>query len=157
MEIFISPDQTIRVRSIRPVYEIREDSPVWKSQNFRQSSQIYEAFNYLQKETRENFIVVHLDNKNTILCCDHVAVGSLSACIVHPREIFKSVLLSSAAAILLVHNHPSGVPDPSREDIDITKRLKGCAELLGIRLLDHVIVGCEGYYSFADRGALDFP
>ena len=146
--------QTVRVRSIRAVYEVREDSPIWNSPHISSAAQVYTAFSYLQEETRESFLVVHLDNKNKILACDHVAVGSLDQCIVHPREVFKSAILSSAASILLVHNHPSGNPQPSRPDIEITAKLKSSGELLGIPVIDHVIVGREGYYSFRDSGIM---
>lgn len=90
---------------------------------------------------------------NRILCIDRVSVGSLNQSIVHPREVFKSAVYSSAAAIILVHNHPSLDPAPSREDIEITRRLKECGELLGIKLLDHIIVG-DSYVSFVERGML---
>ena len=73
---------------------------------------------------------------------------------VHPREIFKSCLLSSAAAIILLHNHPSGDPTPSREDLELTGRLNDSGELLGIRVLDHIIIGSGCYVSLADRGLL---
>ncbi len=89
-----------------------------------------------------------------MLCLDPVSTGSLNASIVHPREVFKSVLLSSAAVLLLIHNHPSGDPTPSREDIGLTARLREVSELLGIRLLDHVIIGTDRHYSFADHGLL---
>ncbi|MDT8444359.1 MAG: JAB domain-containing protein [Desulfuromonadales bacterium] len=81
-------------------------------------------------------------------------MGSLNASIVHPREVYKAALLSSAAAVIFIHNHPSGDTAPSREDIEITKRLKDAGELLGIRVLDHLIVGEAGYYSFANDGIL---
>jgi DNA repair protein RadC len=84
---------------------------------------------------------------------DEVSVGSLNQSIVHPRELFKTALLSSAAAIILVHNHPSGDPTPSREDIEITRRLKEAGEILGVKLLDHIIVG-SSYLSFTERGLL---
>ena len=96
----------------------------------------------------------HLDSKNRLLCLEIVSVGSLNASIVHPREVYKSALLSSAAAIVFVHNHPSGDPTPSREDIELTSRLKQASDLLGIRLLDHVVIGSGRHFSFADSGLL---
>ena len=99
-------------------------------------------------------MALHLDAKNRIICFDKVSIGSLNASIVHPREVYKTALLSSAAAVLFIHNHPSGDTTPSREDIDMTKRLKDAGELFGIRVLDHLIVGEEGYYSFANNGIL---
>ena len=82
-----------------------------------------------------------------------VSVGSLTASIVSPREVFKPAIVGSAAALLLAHNHTSGDPAPSAEDIELTKRLRDAGELLGIRVLDHVILGDGKHYSFVDAGA----
>jgi DNA repair protein RadC len=90
--------------------------------------------------------VVLLSTKNHVLAVELVSVGSLSASIVHAREVFKPAILKSAAAIVVVHNHPSDVSDPSPEDIEFTRRLAKAGELLGIRVLDHVIV-CDGSYA----------
>lgn len=147
----------IRLRSIRAVYKtelVREVGPAWLPEHCTSAANVFELFRDLGTETKEHFLALHLDTKNRILCFDRVSVGSLSASIVHPREVYKSALLSSAAAILFMHNHPSGDPYPSREDLDITKRLKECGELLGIRVLDHVVIGHDRYYSFADHGNL---
>ncbi|MBW4054587.1 MAG: DNA repair protein RadC [Proteobacteria bacterium] len=117
--------------------------------------QVAELFSFLHNEAKEHFFTVHLDGKNRILCLDLVSVGSLNQSIVHPREVFKTVLCSSsAAALLLVHNHPTGDPTPSSEDIAITRRLKEAGDILGIKVLDHVIVGSDGYLSFVERGLL---
>jgi DNA repair protein RadC len=86
---------------------------------------------------------------------DEVAVGSLSESVVHPREVFKSAVTESAAAVIFVHNHPSGSPEPSAQDVQLTRRLCGAGSLLGIRVLDHLIIGRDSYYSFAERGMLD--
>lgn len=100
---------------------------------------------------REQFVVCGLDAKNRLIGINIVSIGSLSLSIVHPREVLKPLILMNAAAWLCAHNHPSGEILPSREDIALTKRLREGAELLGIRLLDHLILG-ESYYSFADQG-----
>jgi DNA repair protein RadC len=113
---------------------------------------VFELFNFLKYETKEHFLALHLDSKNRILCLDKVSSGSLNASIVHPREVFKTALLSSAAAILFIHNHPSGNPEPSREDLELTTRLQDGAKLLGIRVLDHIIIGEDRYVSLADQG-----
>ncbi|PLX91032.1 MAG: DNA repair protein RadC, partial [Desulfuromonas sp.] len=97
---------------------------------------------------------LHLDSKNRIVCLDQVSTGSLNASIVHPREVFKSAMLSSAAAILFLHNHPSGDPTPSKEDLELTKRLKEAGELLGVRVLDHIVIGSGCYQSLADKGII---
>jgi DNA repair protein RadC len=151
--------QPIRFKVIRPVYEVltvgdKAAEYFHDPRAITSSAEVSARFASLRRETRENFLALHLDAKNKILCLDRVSVGSLSAAVVHPREIFKSCLLSSAAALLLIHNHPSGNTSPSREDIELTTRLKEASELLGIRILDHIIIGTDGYYSFADQGLL---
>lgn len=103
---------------------------------------------------REVFGVVLLNGKNEPLGFHVVSVGTLSASLVHPREVFKALILANAAACILVHNHPSGVATPSAEDIAITARLRRVATDLGIALLDHVVIGAATHYSFADEGAL---
>lgn len=149
--------KTIRLLAIRSVFErekIRENAPDYlKARRFTSPQQIFEIFHELRLEAKEHFIALHLDGKNRIICLDRVSVGSLNQSIVHPREVFKSAVYSSAAAIILIHNHPSLDPAPSREDIEITRRLKECGELLGIKLLDHIIVG-DSYVSFVERGML---
>ena len=103
---------------------------------------------------REEFIVILTDNKNKMLEFNVVSTGSLTASIVHPREVFKPAILTSAAGIILTHNHPSGDPAPSPEDVVITKRLKEVGDMMGIRVLDHVIVGDNRYFSFSDKGMI---
>jgi DNA repair protein RadC len=102
---------------------------------------------------REKFIVLLLNAKHIPIGVNTVSVGSLTASIVSPREVFKPAIVGNAAAVLLAHNHPSGDPAPSPEDIELTKRLRDAGELLGIRVLDHVILGDGKYYSFVDAGA----
>ena len=106
------------------------------------------------EETKEVFICLHLDGKNRIKCIDLVSIGSLNQSIVHPREVFKTACLSNAAAIILIHQHPTGDPSPSSEDIAITRRLKECGDLMGIKILDQIIVGDGEYLSFVERGLL---
>ena len=101
---------------------------------------------------REHFLVCGLDAKHRVIGINLVSVGSLSLSIVHPREVFKPLIVMNAAAWLCSHNHPSGDPAPSQEDRLLTKRLREVGDLLGITLLDHVILGDERHYSFADEG-----
>ena len=103
---------------------------------------------------REHFVIVGLDAKHHIIGGSIVAIGSLTAAIVHPREVFKIAVTMNAAALILLHNHPSGDPTPSPEDHQLTKRLVDCGELLGIQILDHLVLGYNRYYSFADQGEL---
>jgi DNA repair protein RadC len=103
---------------------------------------------------REHFMVVALDAKHAVIGINTVSIGSLTLSIVHPREVFKPLILMNASAVILAHNHPSGDPTPSPEDRALTRRLKEGGELLGITVLDHVVLGEDRYYSFADHGAL---
>jgi DNA repair protein RadC len=103
---------------------------------------------------REQFAVCCLDAKHAIIGVNVVSTGSLTLSIVHPREVFKLAILTNAAALICVHNHPSGDPTPSAEDRALTQRLKAAGELIGITVLDHLILGEERIYSFADQGAL---
>ena len=103
---------------------------------------------------REHFRVVMLTTKNHILGISSISVGSLNSSLVHPRECFKEAIRRSANAIILLHNHPSGDPTPSREDIEVTKRLAEGGHLLGIEVLDHIIIGDKRYISLKERGEI---
>ncbi len=106
----------------------------------------------LRDSDREHFVAVLLTTKNQVIDVVTVSVGSLSASIVHPREVLKPAIQTSAAALVVAHNHPTGVPTPSPEDVEFTRRLAQCGELMGIRLLDHVIVGDGTYASLREGG-----
>ena len=108
----------------------------------------------VQGLVQEVFYVLLLDSRHRVLRSVEVSRGSLNQSLVHPREVFAPALRESAAAILVIHNHPSGDPMPSREDHEVTRRLADAGELLGIPLLDHIIVAAGGFTSFADRGWL---
>jgi len=104
---------------------------------------------------REHFVSLHLNSKNQLIREVLVSVGSLSTSVVHPREVFSAAVRDSTAALIFLHNHPSGDPAPSREDRECTQRLARAGRILGIRVLDHVILGHEDYFSFADSGQLE--
>ncbi|MFQ5599533.1 MAG: DNA repair protein RadC [Candidatus Krumholzibacteriia bacterium] len=101
---------------------------------------------------REHFVAVLLTTKNQVIDVVTVSIGSLSASLVHPREVLKPAIQASAAALVVAHNHPTGVPTPSREDVEFTQRLGRCSDILGIRLLDHVIIGDGTYESLRASG-----
>jgi DNA repair protein RadC len=105
----------------------------------------------LNGKDKEYFMILHLNTKNKVIKDEIVSVGTLNSSIIHPREVFKSAIKESANSVILVHNHPSGDVQPSREDVQITERLFKAGELLSIKVLDHVIVGSEGFYSFKDQ------
>jgi DNA repair protein RadC len=158
MEFADPKPRPIKFKTIKAVYEtltVREPIGDYLQPHTRytSASQVFDTFSFLRQETKEYFIALHLDGKNRVVCIDLVSTGSLNQSIVHPRELYKTALLSSAAAVILMHNHPTGDPTPSTEDLTITRRLIEAGELIGIRILDHIIIG-DSYYSFAERGHL---
>lgn len=106
---------------------------------------------YLNGVDREHFVVILLNRKNGIIGINTVSVGDLSSSIVHPREVFKPAIVAGAASIIVAHNHPSGDPTPSSDDINVTKRLKEAGDILGIGVLDHIIIGDGSYVSLKAR------
>jgi DNA repair protein RadC len=109
------------------------------------------AVEALKSEQREHFVVVMLNARHEVMRIETIAVGSLNACIVHPREVFKPAIIAGAASVVLIHNHPSGDAEPSQEDVTITRRLVQVGELVGIGVLDHVIVAKRGLTSLRSR------
>ncbi|WP_147803507.1 RadC family protein [Alkalicoccus halolimnae] len=111
---------------------------------------------YMMEEMRhlkqEHFVALYLNTKNAVLHKKTLFIGSLNASIVHPRELYKEALRYSAASFICLHNHPSGNPEPSQEDIDVTKRLTETGKMLGIELLDHVIIGDRRFCSMKEKG-----
>lgn len=112
------------------------------------------ARNLIGDSEQEHFLVFMLDSQNCVLGFHEAGRGSVDFCPASPVTIFRTAVFLGASAIIITHNHPSGVPKPSFEDITLTNRIKKCAELLNINLLDHVIVSTDDYISFADRGLL---
>lgn len=112
----------------------------------------YEAVKHIEDAKQEKVITVLLDTKNHILGTITVHIGTLDASLIGPREVFRDAVRENAAALVVAHNHPSGDPTPSQEDIAVTKRLNEVGEILGIRLLDHIIVGKGKYVSLRKEG-----
>ena len=108
----------------------------------------------LRYKKREHFMILLLNTKNHVISKEEISVGSLNASIVHPREIFKIPLRKSAASVILVHNHPSGDPSPSQEDLEVTRRLVEAGNILGIAVRDHIVIGDGCYFSFKEKGLL---
>lgn len=120
---------------------------------FRGSADVYAHYRErLGDELVEHFYLILLDNKHRKLRDVQVSQGSLTSSVVHPRDVFMVVIRNSAAAVIFVHNHPSGDPTPSQEDLALTRRLREVGELLGVRVLDHIIIGKGRYVSFVDDG-----
>jgi DNA repair protein RadC len=160
MTTTITTTKSIRLKILKPIYSnliIKEEElPEYlcRSKRISSSNDVFQMFRSLVNTPRECFIALHLDNKNKILCVDYVSQGSLTASIVHPREVFTSAILSAAASLVYVHQHPSGCPEASAEDLSICTRLKQAGELLGIRTHDFIIIGDDRHVSLADRGFL---
>jgi len=123
---------------------------------FRSSADIFNHYReQLGSLKKEEFHVLLLDAKNRVIKDVRVSEGSLTSSLVHPREVFNPVIRESAAAVIFVHNHPSGDPLPSQEDLQITRRLREVGEVMGVQVLDHVIIGKGKYVSFVDDGYWD--
>ena len=151
----IGPAKAAEIQALFQIARRFSDTRLKAGQTYSSSQEIFFHFHERLGEYRkEVFIALLLDAKNRLIKEVQISEGSLSASIVHPREVFAPVLRESAAAVLFVHNHPSGDPTPSREDIEITKRLKQVGDLMGVRVLDHIIIGNGEYISLADQGLL---
>lgn len=125
------------------------------SQTVESSEDVYKIVRpHLENLDREVFKILLLTSRNTIILDKNLFQGSLTESMVSPREIIKEALNYSAASIVFVHNHPSGQPSPSEEDKTVTRRLKNACDTVGVKVLDHIIVGKKSYYSFADSGLL---
>ena len=112
------------------------------------------AMPYFKQEQKEHFAILMLNTKNHILGLQDISVGSLTASVVHPREVFETAILHHSAAIILLHNHPSGDPNPSREDIAVTQRLVKAGKLMDIAILDHIIIGGSSFVSMKEKDLL---
>lgn len=141
-----------------PIYRLSLVREATYKSEYRVLSSPLDAYQFirgiLENCDREEFLVVMLDCRNRVIGVNRISIGSINASIAHPREVFKAAILSNASTIMLSHNHPSGDPSPSAEDLALTTRLKQGAELLGIPIIDHVIVGDERYISLSERGLL---
>lgn len=109
---------------------------------------------FLEDADREVFVAMPLDIKNQPTSIQTWHIGSLNTSLVHPPEVLKMAILSNAASIIGFHNHPSGSPEPSKEDLEVTKRLKAAEEIVGVELLDHLIIGDDNFLSFREKGIL---
>ncbi|MGB3340145.1 MAG: DNA repair protein RadC [bacterium] len=108
----------------------------------------------LRDKTKEHFRLIILNNRNNIINISKVSTGTLTASLVHPREVFKEAIVHTAASVVLAHNHPSGNPEPSEDDLAMTRRLVEVGKILGIEVVDHVIITEKAYFSFKERGLL---
>ena len=147
------PAKRINIVSIRM---IRESSILYSSRKIGTPKEAAELGRiFLEDSDREQLIVCCLDTKNQPTSISVVSVGSVNSSIVHPREIMKCAILSNSSSIIMMHNHPSGDPTPSTEDINVSKRIFEASKLLGIELIDHIIIGREErFVSLKEKGLL---
>ncbi|MFV2046286.1 RadC family protein [Metabacillus sp. YM-086] len=144
------PAKRVNIVSLKLV---KESSLLYKGRCVRSPEDGYQLLKqFLGDVDREYFVVVCLDTKNQPTAINICHIGSLNASIVHPRECFKPAILSNAASILVGHNHPSGQASPSREDVEVTKRLVEAGKIIGIDVLDHIVLGDGEYVSLKEKG-----
>ena len=150
--------QTMKLRELTIRYAVRKDhdgQPMMVGRALGRPSDAASALmTLLQDEPSEVFIVLCLTTTFHVMAYHEVGRGTLDTVLVNPREVFKAAVLANAAAIVVAHNHPSGDPTPSPDDLDVTRRLAAAGEVLGIAVLDHIIVGDGRSYSFKEAGRL---
>lgn len=134
---------------------VKESSVLYKNRIIKSPKDIEEFLSpFLESSDREMLVACCLDTKNQPTCINIVSIGTINSSLVHPREVFKPAILSNSASIILAHNHPSGILEPSKEDINITKRINEVGKIIGITLYDHIIVSNLGYCSLKQKGVL---
>jgi DNA repair protein RadC len=147
------PSKRIELVSLRMVRE--KTSILYPDRVIRKPEDAAELFRqFIGDCDRESFCIICLNTKNEPTALHQVSCGTLNASLVHPRETFKLAILSNSASIIAAHNHPSGEPTPSPEDVELTKRLRDSGTLLGIKLLDHIILGDDKFVSMKERGLM---
>lgn len=151
----IGPAKAATIKAVMEIAKRYYADKIPKSKPLTKSEDVFAHFYpHLNDKKKENFFVLLLDGKNRHFKSVRISEGSLTSSLVHPREVFNPIIKESAASIIFIHNHPSGDPTPSHEDKEITLRLKEIAHLMGIKVLDHIIIGDEIYFSFMDAGIL---
>ena len=151
----IAKGKAKRLSAILDFVRYTQDKPLGSRVIIRSAQDIYNLVRHdLEYITVEQFLVIGLNTKNHVTVQHMVSMGTLNASLVHPREAFKLLIRRSCASTILVHNHPSGDPEPSAEDIQMTKRLVEAGRIIDIPVLDHVIVGQGSYVSLKERGSI---
>jgi len=151
----IGPAKAATVQAVMEICRRYATERFSQGKAFSRSADVFAHFHQrLKDRKKECFFILLLDSKNRAIREERISEGTLTSSLVHPREAFAPAIRESAASLILVHNHPSGDPCPSREDEDITRRLVEGGRVLGINVLDHIIIGQGSYYSFADRGSI---
>jgi DNA repair protein RadC len=139
------------LREIEVRYTFKEIDCCVTGQPMNKPEHVYNAFNFLKFEPKEKFVVVNLSNQNTIMSYEVVASGTVNTVNLRPAEVLKTAIIINAPNIILVHNHPSGIPTPSHNDIAFTQTMIKAANLLDIKVLDHIVIGEESFYSLKEQ------
>jgi DNA repair protein RadC len=141
----------VKVLALKEEYKEYETRPMMTS-----PKKVYNLISEMMKNLeQEVFVMLSLNTKNGVKTIRTISIGSINANIVHPREVFRAAIFDAATSIIVAHNHPSGDPTPSREDIEITKKLMESGKLIGIEVLDHVIIGDGRHYSLKESGHME--
>ncbi len=149
----IGPAKAAQIKASLEIAKRFSQEKIRRGESFRSSADVFNHYReQLGSLKKEEFHVLLLDAKNRKLKDVRISEGSLTSSLVHPREVFQPIIRESAAAAILVHNHPSGDPMPSQEDLKITQRLREVGEVMGVHILDHLIIGKGRYISFVDDG-----
>jgi len=125
-----------------------------KARIYLKPKEVWKELKDIRDNKKEHFVIFYLDSRNQEIKREIISVGSLNANLVHPREVFEPAVRNLAAQIILAHNHPSGDPEPSEDDLEITKRLIESGKILGIEVIDHIIVAKTGFLSFNEKGLI---
>ena len=147
-----------KAAQIKACFELgkRQDlEPELKDYDIKNPQSVVKAIRAsIKDKAKEHFKLILLDTRNKIIGISTISIGTLNASLVHPREIFKEAIIHNSASVVLAHNHPSGDPEPSEEDLTITKRLVDSGKILGIEVIDHIIIGKTNFFSFKERGLI---
>jgi len=147
-----------KAAQIKACFELgkREDlEPELKNFDIKEPEAVVKAIRAsIKDKAKEHFKLILLNPRNKIIGISTISIGTLNASLVHPREVFKDAITHSAASVILAHNHPSGDPEPSEDDIKITKKLVDSGKILGIEVLDHIVIGKSNFFSFKERGLI---
>jgi DNA repair protein RadC len=147
-----------KAAQIKACFELgkRQDlEPELKNYDIKNPQSVVKAIRAsIKDKAKEHFKLILLDTRNKIIGISTISIGTLNASLVHPREIFKEAIIHNSASVVLAHNHPSGDPEPSEEDLTITKRLVDSGKILGIEVIDHIIIGKTNFSSFKERGLI---
>jgi len=147
-----------KAAQIKAAFELgrrQELEPEQKDYDIKNPQSVVKAIrSSIKDKAKEHFKLILLDNRNKIIDISTISIGTLNASLVHPREIFKEAIIHNSASVVLAHNHPSGDPEPSEEDIKITERLVESGKILGIEVIDHIVIGKTNFASFKERGLI---